>query len=223
MKIRVIVCDDHTIVREGLVALLRGEADLEVVAQAGDGIELTRLARELQPDVIVTDLSMPRMNGIEAIALLRQMKLGCKVLCLSVRDQMRDVVAALDAGASGYLLKHNSYAELAGAIRRVMANQTYISGELVAAVMAACRNPDAAAEDAGLSHLTLREREIVQMFSEGYSTREIAERLFVSTKTIATHREHVFRKLGIRSIAELTRYAVLAGLSTLDIPRRSPA
>ena len=221
MKIRVIVCDDHTIVREGLVALLRGEPDIEVLAQAGDGIELTRLAREMQPDVIVTDLSMPRMNGIEAIQCIRQMKLGCKVLCLSVRDQQRDVVAALDAGASGYLLKHNSYEELARAIRRVMANQTYISGDLIAAVMEAYRNHDATPAHPELPRLTLREREIVQLFSEGYSTQEIADRLFVSAKTVATHREHVFRKLGIRSIAELTRYAVLAGLSSLETLRRT--
>ncbi|MBV8659995.1 MAG: response regulator transcription factor [Burkholderiales bacterium] len=214
MKIRVVLGDDHGIVREGLVALLQREPDIEVIAEARDGAQLIQLARQLKPDVVITDLSMPILNGMEVITRLSAEALPCKLLCLSVHDQAEKVVAALDAGASGYVLKDNSYEELARGIRRVMANQIYLSGELIGTVMHSCRQPTAHYEAIKLPRLTAREREVAQLFSEGQTTQAIANRLHLSTKTIATHREHIFSKLGIQTIAELTRYVVREGLSS---------
>ncbi|MCU7372588.1 response regulator transcription factor [Paucibacter sp. O1-1] len=213
MTIRVIVADDHRIVREGLVALLQREDDIEVIAEARDGMELVRQARELQPDVVLIDLSMPRMNGVEAIRRIRAEPLRCKLLCLSVHEQPQQVLAALEAGASGYVLKENSFDELARGVRRVMADQIYLSGELVGLVLQGSRRPAEAGE---LARLTPREREMVQLLSEGYTAQQIAQQLHLSAKTVATHREHVFAKLQIQGIAELTRFALREGLSSLD-------
>lgn len=213
MRIRVIVADDHRIVREGLVALLQREDDIEVIAEARDGMELVRQARQLQPDVALVDLSMPRMNGVEAIRRIRAEPLRCKLLCLSVHEQPQQVLTALEAGASGYVLKENSFDELARGVRRVMADQIYLSGELVGLVLQGSRRPAEAGE---LARLTPREREMVQLLSEGYTAQQIAQQLHLSAKTVATHREHVFAKLQIQGIAELTRFALREGLSSLD-------
>jgi len=227
MKIRVIVADDHHIVREGLISLLERESDLEVVAQARDGMELLRLARELEPDVLLIDIAMPCMNGIEAMRRIRQEQLPCKMLCLSVHSQISQVRAALDAGANGYVLKENSFDELARGIRRVMAQQLFLSGELLEAVLKSLQQPQApddSSQRSSCGMLTPREREMVQLLSEGYSAQEIALHLHLSAKTVATHREHVFAKLKIQGIAELTRFALREGLSSLEAvrPRSRP-
>jgi DNA-binding NarL/FixJ family response regulator len=214
--IRVVIGDDHGVVREGLVALLQRESDIQVLAQAQNGLDLVRVAREHGPDVVVADVSMPVMNGVEAIHHIRHESPRSKVLCLSVSDQTRQVLTALEAGAAGYVLKENSFEELARGISRVAANQMYLSSELVGAVRAASRH----GASGGETPLTARERQVAQLFSEGYSTLEIAGRLHVSSKTVATHREHLFHKLKIQSIAELTRYALREGLSALDLPSR---
>lgn len=220
MKVRVIVCDDHRIVREGLVALLEREPDLEVIAQARDGLELVRMARQLAPDVVVTDMSMPGMNGVEVTRRICSELPDCRVICLSVHDQTRQVLAALDAGASGYVLKDNSFDELARGIRCAMGKQLFLSVELIGTVLGARRQPEPVQQAAPAAELTPREREIVQMFSEGYSTQAIADSLHVSIKTVATHRERIYQKLRIQGVAELTRYALREGLSSLDAKLR---
>jgi DNA-binding NarL/FixJ family response regulator len=131
MRVRVIVAEDHHIVREGLVALLQRERDIDVQAQACDGMELVRLAREHDPDVVLVDVAMPRMNGIEAMRRMRAEPLRCKMICLSAHAEPQHVAQALEAGASGYVLKECAFDELARGIRRVMANQIFISGVLV--------------------------------------------------------------------------------------------
>jgi len=214
MKIRVIIADDHHCVRQGLVALLERESDIEVVAEARDGMELVRLAREWQPDVLLVDLSMPCMNGMEAIRRLRSEPLACRSLCLSVQSDPQQVQAALEAGASGFVLKDNSFDELARGIRRVHAGQLFLSGELLGGVLS--QGTGAPAADHALQRLTPRERQMVQLLAEGYSTQQIAEQLHLSGKTVATHREHVFAKLQIQGIAQLTRFALRAGLSSLE-------
>ena len=224
MSVRVIIADDHHLVREGLVALLEREVDIEVVAQARDGMELVRLARTHNPDVVILDVAMPRMNGIEAIRRIRAEPLSCKLICLSVHAETQQVAAALEAGANGYVLKENSFDELARGVRRVMANQLFLSGELVGEMLQHRAGSEAEPESAGHGHsisarLTPREREMVQLFSEGYSAQEIASQLHLSAKTVATHREHVFAKLQIQGIAELTRFALREGLSTLETTR----
>jgi DNA-binding NarL/FixJ family response regulator len=227
MRTRVIVADDHNIVREGLVALLQRERDIEVLAQASDGMELVRLTREHDPDVVLVDVAMPRMNGIEAMRRLRAEPMRCKMICLSAHAEAQQVAQALDAGASGYVLKESAFAELARGIRRVIANQIFLSGELAGDLLQGrlqtSITPDRRTNHGGVTRLTPREREMVQLFSEGYSAQEIATQLHLSAKTVATHREHVFAKLQIQGIAELTRFALREGLSTLDVTRpRNP-
>lgn len=213
MTIRVVVADDHAMIREGLIALLQRETDIEVLAQARDGMELYNVVHTVRPDIAILDIGMPTLNGIEVIRRLRADEIPCKLLCLSVNNQREDVIAALDAGASGYVLKENSYEELTRAIRRVMVDQIYLSGELLGGVLDARRKVTRADDAARLPVLTQRERQIAQLFAEGHSTKTIARMLFLSDKTIASHRENTFRKLGLRNIAELTRYAIREGLT----------
>lgn len=227
LRTRVVLADDHRIVREGLRALLAREADIEVVGCACDGLEAVRLSRELQPDVLVTDISMPGLNGIEAIRRVHAEHPGVRLLCLSMHDDSRMVLGVLDAGASGYVLKNGSGDELALAIRRLVAGKVHVSPDLMDVVVGGLRRPATVPARADQAPLTPRERELVQLLSEGYSANDVAERLHVSIKTVATHREHVMRKLRVSSVAELTRYALREGLSTLDTPcaglRRPPA
>ncbi len=223
MAIRIVLADDHRIVREGLCALLAREPDIELVGQAEDGLAAVRLARDLQPDVVVTDVSMPGLNGVEAIRRIRTDTPAVRVLCLSVHAESRMVLAVLDAGASGYVLKDDSYDDLALAIRKTMSDQVHLSADLVGVVVTAVRTRGQPQPPAGASALTAREREMVQLLSEGLSTQQIADRLHVSIKTVATHREHVMHKLEITSLAELTRYALHEGLSSLDQPWRNSA
>jgi len=223
MGIRIVLADDHRIVRDGLCALLAREKDIELVGQADDGLAAVRLARELQPDIVVTDVSMPGLNGVEATRRIRTDHPSVRVLCLSVHAERRMVLAVLEAGASGYVLKDCSYEELALAIRKAMADQVHLSAELVRVVVNEVRSRGQPQPAAGASQLTPREREMVQLLSEGLSTQQIADRLHVSAKTVATHREHVMQKLDISSLAELTRYALREGLSSLELPWRNAA
>lgn len=216
MKVRVILGDDHVMLREGLVALLQHESDIEVLAHAGHGLDLLRLARELGPDVVIADVAMPFVGGIEVARRIRSELLPSRVLCLSISAHPAQVAEALEAGASGYVLKENCFEELVRAIRHAFNNQVFLSAELVAPVMNAYR---AAGTRQGASMpplLTWREREITRLFAEGCSTQQVAKRLHISAKTVATHRAHVFRKLNIHSLAELTRFAVKQGMTSLD-------
>lgn len=213
MNIRIVIGEDHALVCEGLVALLEREPDMQVLAQARTGSELLQLARTLQPDLVVTDVGLPLMNGIEVVRRLQAAPEPCKCLCLSVSDRPQQVLDALEAGASGYVLKDNSFAELARGIRRVMAHQIFLSGELIGTVMHACRHPEEARQSVRLPKLSPRERQVAQLFAEGLGTQAVARQLCLSPKTIATHRENIFRKLGIGTIAELTRYALQEGLT----------
>ena len=223
---RIALADDHRIVRDGLRALLLAEPDFEVAGEAADGLQAIELARRLLPAVIVTDLSMPGLNGIDVVRRLRTEAPEVRIVCLSVHDEERMVLAMIDAGASAYVLKGASYVELAQAIRQVIAGGVYVSPSLVGIFVAQVRagsHADARASSRSASPLTPRERQIVQLFSEGNSTQEIAARLHVSAKTVATHRENIQQKLNISGIAEMTRYALREGLSSLDSPCRPSA
>lgn len=216
MKIRAVVVDDHRVIREGLCALLAREPDIEIVGQADDGLAALRLARQLRPDVLITDVAMPGLNGIEATRRLRTDQPEVRVICLSMHDDSRMVLSVLDAGASGYVLKESSFDELAHAVRTVMSNQIHLSAKLVGIVVQEVRQRQA--PGAAPMALTPREREVVQLLAEGFSTQQVAERLHLSHKTVATHREHVMQKLNFTSLAQLTRYALREGLTTLDTP-----
>ena len=219
--IKIVLADDHRIVREGLSALLRQQPDFELVGEAEDGLAAVKLARTLQPDVVVTDISMPGLNGVEAVRRIHLEEPLVKVLCLSVHDETAMVLSVIDAGAAGYVLKDASFEELVRAIRQVMTHRIYLSPALVGIFVEKYRTRESLEPLAvAASPLTAREREVVQLFSEGYSSNEIAARLNVSAKTVASHREHILAKLRIRSIAELTRYAIREGLTSLDSPLR---
>jgi DNA-binding NarL/FixJ family response regulator len=219
---RVVLADDHRIVRDGLRALLQKEPGFEMVGEAEDGVGALELARKLAPDVLLVDISMPRMNGIETVRRLRAELPEIRILCLSVRNEEQLVLAMIEAGAAGYVLKESSFQELITAIRQVMAGNIYISSALVGIFVAHYRaHADRSAANPVFAPLTARERELVQLFSEGYSTAEIALQLHVSKKTVATHRENIQQKLRITGIAEMTRYALREGLSSLDAPFRT--
>jgi DNA-binding NarL/FixJ family response regulator len=214
--VRVLLADDHRILREGLKALLARESDLECVGEAADGRVLLTQVRQLQPDVLVTDIAMPGLNGLEAIRRLRVDAPQLRILVLSAHDEPRLVLACIEAGASGYLLKDSGCAELAEAIRDVANGRIHLAQRLVGLFVEQYRaRLDGEPLKAAASPLTPRERELVQLFSEGHSTSEIAERLHLSVKTVATHRENILHKLNIRGVAEMTRYALREGLSTL--------
>jgi DNA-binding NarL/FixJ family response regulator len=216
-----VLADDHRILREGLAALMSREPDLDLVATAEDGPGMLRQVRTHMPDVLVTDISMPGLNGIDAVQRLRAELPQVQVLCLSVHDEDRLVLAMIEAGASGYVLKDGSFEELALAVRQVMLGRIYISPALSGVMVREMRRRKTGPAMAEGPTLTARERQLVQLFSEGYTTNEIAEQLHVSPKTVATHRENVLHKLQLRGVAELTRYALREGLSSLDATPRA--
>jgi DNA-binding NarL/FixJ family response regulator len=216
MKMRLVLVDHHEIVREGLISLMRDEPDIEVIGQASDGFAALRLAKELRPDVMLMDISLPGLNGIEATRRIRECHANIRVLCLSMHEAAREVFAAMDAGAAGYALKNRSYEELIQGIRTIAANQTYLSPTLVHMFVDRYRTRGTQLERGGV-RLTPREREFVQLVSEGYSTQQIAQQLHISIKTVATHRENVLSKLNINGIAQLTRYAIREGITSLEL------
>jgi len=216
MSTRVLLVDDHEMFLAGLDALLERQQDMEVVGQAGDGMEAVKKAHASRADVVVMDVSMAGMNGIEATREITSKLPGVKVLCLSMHAERRFVAAALDAGASGYLLKDNSFEELVDAIRTVRRNQTYLCPTVAGTVVEAYRAQRQEGVSSVFTLLTHREREVLQLLAEGRSTKEIAARLSLSLKTVGTHRGHIMEKLSIHSVAGLTKYAIREGLTTAE-------
>jgi DNA-binding NarL/FixJ family response regulator len=214
VPIKIILADDHKIVRQGLRTLLEQETDLEVMAEADDGRMAVRLARELSPEVVIMDVSMPDLNGIEATRQVLAECPGVKVIALSMHSDRRFVMNMLKAGASGYLLKDSAFEELATAIRMVLANKIYLSTEIANVVVKDYLQ--GGGDESVFSVLTPREREVLQLMAEGKSSRQIADHLNISIKTVETHRMQIQHKLEIYSVAELTKYAIREGLASLD-------
>ncbi len=220
MATRILLADDHELFLSGLLALLEKESDMEVIAEAKDGREACRKAEELSPDLVLMDISMPGLNGIEATRRIAADR-DVKVLCLSMHTEAQFVEAALKSGAAGYLLKDSEPRELVRAIRVVMMGRTYISPAVAGTLVDALKDQRPLGGSSAFTLLTEREREVLQLLAEGHSTREIAEQLYMSPKTVATHREHLMEKLHIRSIAGLTKYAILEGLTSSE-PEYTP-
>jgi two-component system, NarL family, response regulator NreC len=216
MSIRIIIADDHQIVRQGLRTLLEKEPDMEVVAEAEDGRRTLNLAREVIPHVIVMDVEMPDLNGIEATMQILAELPQIKVIALSMYSDRRFVTNMLKAGACGYLLKDCAFEELVQAIRLAMSNRIYLSPGIADVVVKDYVNHTPAPTPSVFSVLTAREREVLQLLSEGRRTTQIAEQLHISIKTVETHRQQIMHKLGMRSVAELTKYAIREGLTSLE-------
>jgi len=218
MSIRVLLADDHKLLRQGLRTLLEEESDIVVVGEASNGRMARELARRLRPDVILMDVAMPDLNGIEAARQISSLLPAIRLLALSMHADKRFVAGMLKAGATGYLLKDCDRGELLSAIRSVFAGGTYLSpavaGGLVESYVRSPK-PDGPATDPDIV-LSVREREVLQLVSEGLSTKQVATRLGVSVKTVETHRKRVCQKLGLHSTAELTKYAIREGMTSLD-------
>lgn len=212
--IRVLLADDHTIVRQGVRLCLEAMGDIQVVAEAEDGQEAVQFTARLRPDVAVVDLTMPRLNGLEAIRQIKRDVPATDVVVLSVHDSEAYVVQALRAGAAGYVLKRNAATELAAAIRAAHAGQAYLHPSVARRVIDDYLSRIHRAEEVSEPHerLTPREREVLQLAAEGHSTRAIAGLLCLSSKTVEHHRASVMTKLGLRGQTELVKYAIRAGL-----------
>lgn len=211
-RIRVLLADDHTIVREGLRVLLGSEPDVEVVGEAADGREAVRLAVELEPDVVVMDLAMPQLNGVDATEQIRRRCPHTRVLVLSMHSGEEHVRPAIRAGASGFLLKGSGLSDLLAATRAVAAGDAFFSPSVARIVLRDARGGGAPPDEERGEPLTAREREILQLVAEGRTSREIAAALHISVKTVEGHRSRIMDKLEIRELAGLVRYAVRVGL-----------
>lgn len=219
MRVRILLADDHQMFADGLAALLQEERDLRVVGTARDGREAVKAALELRPDVVVMDLSMPGLSGIEAARRIVAEGSQTKILCLSMHRERQYLKAALEAGASGYVLKDGAPEVVIAAVRCVAGGGTYLCSEMTTAAVDDYRASLVSHRPAIDPVLTAREREVLQMVAEGLTSREIAAKLFVSERTVATHRQHLSDKLDIHSIAGLTKYAIRHGLTTLGRDR----
>ncbi|MFH1719350.1 MAG: response regulator transcription factor [Planctomycetota bacterium] len=216
MSTRVLLVDDHAIIREGLRSLLEKQPEMEVVADIDDGRKAVELVRELSPDIVIMDVTMPGLNGIEATRLITGESPEVKVVALSIHSQRRFVADMLSAGAAGYILKECLFDELIQAIGVVTSGGRYLSPKIAEVVVDDYVKHLSNISDSPLSALTGREREVLQLVAEGKSTKEIAMELHVSTKTIEANRRQIMEKLDAHSIAELTKYAVREGLTTLE-------
>lgn len=209
------MADDHTLMREGLTSLLEKDEGLRVVAEARDGREAVRLATELRPDVVIMDVGMPELNGIEATRKVLEESPDSRVIALSMHVERRLVMEALRAGASAYVLKLSAFDELRQAVQAVLQGNRYLSPAITDVVLDGVFGKDHAV-DTAFTTLSPREREVLQLLAEGSSSKQIAERLGISPRTVDVHRKNIMDKLQMHSVAELTRYAVREGLVSVD-------
>ena len=216
MTIKIILVDDHKLMRDGLQALLDRENGLDVIATAENGRVAVQLTRKLSPDVVVMDVSMPEMNGIEASRQILAEMPSTKIVALSMHSDRRFVEGMLRTGVSSYVLKDSPIEELVYAIRSVMEDRAYFSQEIARTVVKGYLSKLDASTDTAAPLLTPREREVLQLIAEGKKTKHVANLLTVSVKTIETHRRQIMEKLNIRSIAELTKFAIREGLTSLE-------
>jgi len=217
MKIKVLLVDDHAIIREGLRSLLEKQPEMEVIADTDDGRKALRLVQKLSPDIVIMDITMPGLNGIEATRQITAEFPDVKVIALSIHSKRRYVADMLSAGATGYILKECLFDELVAAIKAVATGGRYLSPRITDVVVSDYVKRLSASADSPFEALKAREREVLQLVAEGKSTKQIALELHVSIKTIEANRRQIMDKLNIHSIAELTKYAVREGLTTIEM------
>jgi DNA-binding NarL/FixJ family response regulator len=216
MKIRVLLVDDHKMMREGLSSLLSEFEDIEIVGSCADGRTALDLVRTLSPNVIVMDIGMPDLNGVEATRRIRAEFPEARVIALSTHTDARYVKHMLEAGACGYVLKIAAHAELVQAVRAAAAGKTYLSPEVSGPVIMRSTNPNGGGDATAYSTLGSREREVLQLVAEGRTSSDMAGEMHISVKTVETHRRNIAMKLGLHGTAELTKYAVREGLTSLE-------
>ncbi len=208
-KLRILVADDHEIVRKGLVSLIKSQPNWEVCAEADNGRQAVELAKQLKPGVIILDIGMPTLNGLEATRQILRDNQQARILILTITDTDQAVRDVLDAGARGFLLKSDAARDLVSAIDALQYNKTFFTARVAEMVLSGYRgNYGAPKKNLLLPNLTPREREVVQLLAEGRSTKEVAVHLDLSVKTAETHRSNIMRKLGLHSVSELVLYAV---------------
>lgn len=215
-SVRIVIADDHKLMREGLSSLLNQQEDIQVIGQATNGREAVQLAERENPDVVVMDVSMPDLNGIDATRQIVSRSPRTRVIALSMHSDRQFVAEMFRAGARGYLLKDSAFEELSSAITRVAKNETYIAPKISGFKLEEYTKNDDRGELLITPRLSEREREVLQMMAEGKGTKEIAADLHLSAKTVETHRQHLMDKLDMYSVAELTKFAIRQGLTTLD-------
>ena len=208
MDIKILLVDDHKIVFESLQSLLDEQHDMHVVGWAQNGRDAVKKVKELTPTVVIMDVAMPGLNGIEATQQIRSHYPGIKIIALSMHAEKQFVTCILSAGASGYLTKNCSSDELVNAVRSVAANKNYLSPDIAGVVIEESLTHLSEKSPSPLSVLTMREREVLQLIVEGNTVKQIAERLYLSIKTIHTHRNQIMQKLNMHSTAELTKFAI---------------
>ena len=215
MATKVLIADDHQLFREGLVNLITSAPDIEVIAEAKDGKEATEKAQKLKPDVVLIDIGMPVMNGIEATRIIKKENPKIKVIAVSMHSDRQFVKGVLEAGADGYLLKNCTYRQLIEAVQSVVSGKKYLSDDITEMVIQGYLDPEDERTE-GQMDLSERELEVLKLYAEGKSTREIGEKLFISVKTVGTHKQHIFEKLNINSNADMVKYAIKEGLIQLQ-------
>ncbi len=217
MGIRIVLADDHTILRDGLSQAFQEEKDMEIIGQVGDGRAAVEKARELRPNVVVMDINMPNLNGIEATRAIQREAPGVRVIALSMHAAKPCIKEIFRAGASGYVHKNCGFDELAHAVRTVAEGKTYVSPSISNIVVEELGRTEEKDEATAFSLLTPREREILQLLAEGGTVKHIAQRLHVSHKTVEAHRLRILNKLNVDTVAQLTKYAIQEGLTSPEL------
>ncbi len=213
---KILIAEDHGIVRQGLRTLIEQQAEMEVVGEAEDGVMVALLAKELRPDVVIMDVSMPNLNGIQATRLVIHENPNIRVIALSMYSNKRFVLEMFEAGALGYVLKSCLFDELVRAIRAVAKGEHYVSSQITDILIEDYISKSGRSDVSGLRKLTDRERQVFQLLAEGLLVKQIALRLNISPKTVDANRHRIMNKLGISSIAELTKYAIREGLTSVE-------
>lgn len=216
MSIRILVVDDHKITRDGLCALIEKQKNMEIVGDTEDGRMAVKLAQKLAPDVIVMDICMPELNGIDAATQILKTSPQSKIIILSMYSDKRYVEGSLKAGVSGYLLKNCAFDELVRAIESVVVGQAYMSPQVANIVIKDYAKKLTTNDTSTASELTSREREVLQLIAEGMTTEQIASRLFISIKTVSTHRRKIMEKLKLDNIADLVKFSLQERLTSLE-------